>query len=196
MYSCAEWTLAFARRWCVLRLSGHRPRLSRVIYIGGTRERARHIGRNTIAGNRIAGGRLPRVHCRGATPRWPRRSVQHLFSFDDDPIARGTCWTSYASPGFAAWSRAYRTRLSCRLRADTRMLVYVAYCQRDSSYYFSLRLDREGHREIDHERSSAIHAEIDFALLATDGPIDKSTWSNIRIRESVSVSPPANLDFL
>lgn len=68
------------------------------------------------------------------------------------------------------------------------MLVYVAYCQRDSSYYFSSRLDREGHREIDHERSSAVHAEIDFALLATDGPADKSTWSNIRIRESVSVS--------
>lgn len=80
--------------------------------------------------------------------------------------------------------------------SDTRMLVYVAYCQRDSSYYFSLRLDREGHREIDHERSSAIHAEIDFALLATDGPAVKSTWSNIRIRASVSVSPRANVDFL
>lgn len=52
-----------------------------------------------------------------------------------------------------------------------RMLsVYVAYCQRDSSCDSSLRLGREGRREIDRERSSVIHAEIDFALVATDVP--------------------------
>lgn len=48
--------------------------------------------------------------------------------------------------------------------------VYVAYRQRDSSYDFSLRLDREDHRKSDRERLSAVHAEIDFALVATDVP--------------------------
>lgn len=59
--------LAFARRWCVLRLSGHPPRLSRVIYIGGSRERTHQIS---------TAGILLQPNCRrqAATCALPRRN--------------------------------------------------------------------------------------------------------------------------
>lgn len=158
----------------------------------------------STAGILLPATELPAADCHvcaaAAQPRGdPDGQCSHLFSFGDDPIARGTCWTSYASPGFAAWSRAYRTRLSCRLRAifDIRMLgVYVAYCQARFFLRFLLA-SWSGRPPWDRPWKIVRRACGNwFRSSSHRCPADKSSWSNIRIREADSARFCANVRFL
>lgn len=59
--------------------------------------------------------------------RWPRWSMQRLLSYGGDPIARRTCWTSYAGPRLVVLAVPIMPAVSHNVRHTDVLRLRVGY---------------------------------------------------------------------